>query len=95
VAVAADETSRSSLRINHDPLMLLPISTDTVGNPFGETFFDMRDTGVTSVMFDLALQGLIGFDVGAGSFFVRPELLRLLKRGNNRDANQDDLALAV
>ena len=39
--------------------------------------------------------GLIGFDVGAGSFFVRPELLRLLKRGNNRDANQDDLALAV
>ena len=39
--------------------------------------------------------GLIGFDVEVGSFFVRPELLRLLKRGNNRDANQDDLALAV
>ncbi len=39
--------------------------------------------------------GLIGFDVGAGSFFVRPELLRLLKRGKHRDANQDDLALAV
>ena len=44
---------------------------------------------------DLALMGLIGFDVGAGSFFVRPELLRLLKRGKHRDANQDDLALAV
>ena len=39
--------------------------------------------------------GLIGFDVEVGSFIVRPELLRLLKRGNNRDANQDDLALAV
>ena len=39
--------------------------------------------------------GLIGFDVGVGSFIVRPELLRLLKQGNNRDANQDDLALAV
>ena len=39
--------------------------------------------------------GLIGFDVGAGSFFVRPELLRLLKQGKHRDANQDDLALAV
>ena len=39
--------------------------------------------------------GLTGFDVVAGSFFVRPELLRLLKRGTNRDANQDDLALAV
>ena len=44
---------------------------------------------------ELALMGLIGFDVGAGSFFVRPELLRLLKQGKHRDANQDDLALAV
>jgi len=39
--------------------------------------------------------GLIGFDVEVGSFIVRPELLRLLKRGTNRDANQDDLALMV
>ena len=39
--------------------------------------------------------GLIGFDVEVGSFIVRPELLRLLKRGNNRDADSDDLALAV
>ena len=39
--------------------------------------------------------GLIGFDVGTGSCVVRPELLRLLKRGNQRDANTDDLALAA
>ena len=39
--------------------------------------------------------GLIGFDVGAGCSIVRPELLRLLKRGTHRDANQDDLALAA
>jgi len=41
------------------------------------------------------IPGLKGFDAEDGSRPVRPELLRLLKRGNNRDANQDDLALAV
>jgi hypothetical protein len=39
--------------------------------------------------------GLIGFDVEVGSFIVRPELLRLLKRGNNRNAKPGDFALAV
>jgi hypothetical protein len=39
--------------------------------------------------------GLIGFDVEVGSFIVRPELLRLLKRGNNRDVKHDELALTV
>ena len=39
--------------------------------------------------------GLIGFDVEVGSFIVRPELLRLLKRGNNRNADQKAFSLAV
>jgi len=33
-------------------------------------------------------KGLIGFDVGTGSRIVRPELLRLLKRGTNTTANK-------
>jgi hypothetical protein len=32
--------------------------------------------------------GLIGFDVGTGSRIVRPELLRLLKRGTNTTADE-------
>jgi hypothetical protein len=32
--------------------------------------------------------GLIGFDVETASRFVRPELLRLLKRGNTTTANE-------
>lgn len=39
--------------------------------------------------------GLIGFDVEVGSFIVRPELLRLLKRGNNTSAEKDAYALTV
>ena len=39
--------------------------------------------------------GLIGFDVEVGSFIVRPELLRLLKQGNNTSAEQDAYALYV
>jgi hypothetical protein len=33
-------------------------------------------------------KGLIGFDVEIGSRIVRPELLRLLKRGTNTTANE-------
>jgi hypothetical protein len=33
-------------------------------------------------------KGLIGFDVGTGSRIVRPELLRLLKRGTNTTADE-------
>jgi hypothetical protein len=33
-------------------------------------------------------KGLIGFDVETGSRIVRPELLRLLKRGTNTTANK-------
>jgi hypothetical protein len=39
--------------------------------------------------------GLIGFDVEVGSFIVRPELLRLLKQGNNRDDTKSEVALTV
>ena len=35
-----------------------------------------------------AFQGLIGFDVETARRFVRPELLRLLKRGTNTTANE-------
>ena len=40
------------------------------------------------------IQGLIGFDVGTGSHIVRPELLRLLKRGTQRTAD-GEFALAA
>ena len=43
---------------------------------------------------DLYIQGLIGFDVGTGSRIVRPELLRLLKRGTQRTAD-GEFALAA
>jgi hypothetical protein len=33
-------------------------------------------------------KGLIGFDVETGSRIVRPELLRLLKRGTTTTANK-------
>ncbi len=39
--------------------------------------------------------GLIGFDADCCECFMRPELLRLLKQGINRDAKTDDLALAA
>ena len=40
--------------------------------------------------------GLIGFDVGTGSRFVRPELLRLAKRGTTTSANnRAEFALAA
>ena len=38
--------------------------------------------------------GLIGFDGEAGSRYVRPELLRLVKQGTKTNAN-DNLALAA
>ena len=38
--------------------------------------------------------GLTGFDVETGSCDVRPELLRLVKRGNQRTANRE-FALAA
>ncbi len=41
-------------------------------------------------------KGLIGFDVGTGSDIVRPELLRLVNRGNQTTANeQPSYALAA
>jgi len=41
-----------------------------------------------------AIKGLTGFDVGTGSLRVRPELLRLAKRGTTRTANEQ-FALAA
>lgn len=62
----------------------------------GSELLDKPDTKDRAAFVVLFLHtGLIGFDVEVGSFIVRPELLRLLKRGKHRDANQDDLALAV
>ena len=47
----------------------------------------------TGLLFD---KGLIGFDVGTGSDIVRPELLRLVKRGNTSSGNTtDEFALAA
>jgi len=43
------------------------------------------DGGRLVELFD---KGLIGFDVGTGSRIVRPELLRLLKRGTTPTANK-------
>lgn len=40
-------------------------------------------------------KGLIGFDVGTGSDIVRPELLRLVNRGNNTTAEKQQFALAA
>jgi len=40
-------------------------------------------------------KGLIGFDVGTGSDIVRPELLRLVNRGNTTTAEKQSFALAV
>ena len=41
-------------------------------------------------------KGLIGFDVGTGSDIVRPELLRLVNRGNQTTAEkQQSFALAA
>lgn len=39
-------------------------------------------------------KGLIGFDVGTGSDIVRPELLRLVNRGNHTTAEKQQFALA-
>jgi hypothetical protein len=51
--------------------------------------------GVTFTIYEFPhIQGLIGFDVGTGSRFVRPELLRLLKRGTQRTAD-GEFALAA
>ena len=52
-------------------------------------FFDKRDWYLPEVLGWPTLHtGLIGFDVEVGSFIVRPELLRLLKRGNQRHDNE-------
>ena len=40
-------------------------------------------------------KGLIGFDVETGSRIVRPELLRLLKRGTKTTANDEQFAIAA
>jgi hypothetical protein len=40
-------------------------------------------------------KGLIGFDVGTGSDIVRPELLRLVNRGNQTTAEKQSFALAA
>jgi hypothetical protein len=40
-------------------------------------------------------KGLIGFDVETGSRIVRPELLRLLKRGTSTTADNEQYALAA
>ena len=39
--------------------------------------------------------GLIGFDLGTARRFVRPELLRLLKRGTKTTANNEQFAIAA
>jgi hypothetical protein len=39
--------------------------------------------------------GLIGFDFEIAMRFVRPELLRLLKRGNQTTANDEQFAIAA
>jgi hypothetical protein len=44
-----------------------------------------RRTGTLVLLLD---KGLIGFDVETGSRIVRPELLRLLKRGTNTTADE-------
>jgi len=45
----------------------------------------IKEVGRVGRLFD---KGLIGFDVGTGSRIVRPELLRLLKRGTNTTADE-------
>jgi hypothetical protein len=50
-----------------------------------------REAGRLGELFD---KGLIGFDVGTGSRIVRPELLRLLKRGTTTTADKQ-FALAA
>ena len=45
-------------------------------------------------MLNSSHMGLIGFDGEAGSRYVRPELLRLVKQGTKTNAN-DNLALAA
>ncbi len=42
----------------------------------------------TGVILDTPFMGLIGFDVETARRFVRPELLRLLKRGKTTTANE-------
>ena len=39
--------------------------------------------------------GVIGFDFETASRFVRPELLRLLKRGTKTTANDEQFAIAA
>ena len=39
--------------------------------------------------------GVIGFDFEIEMRFVRPELLRLLKRGNQTTANDEQFAIAA
>jgi len=43
----------------------------------------------------LTYTGLIGFDFETASRFVRPELLRLLKRGTKTTANDEQFAIAA
>jgi len=43
---------------------------------------------VIGAILDTPFMGLIGFDVETARRFVRPELLRLLKRGTNTTANE-------
>jgi len=47
-----------------------------------------RRSRVTGTLVGLLDKGLIGFDVETGSRIVRPELLRLLKRGTNTTADE-------
>jgi hypothetical protein len=49
---------------------------------------DAGRVGGTGTLVGLLDKGLIGFDVGTGSRIVRPELLRLLKRGTNTTADE-------
>ena len=51
-------------------------------------------TGVAHRYAGPSHMGLIGFDGEAGSRYVRPELLRLVKQGTKINAN-DNLALAA
>jgi hypothetical protein len=56
--------------------------------PGGAERIRAEGPGVAGRVGRLFDKGLIGFDVGTGSRIVRPELLRLLKRGTNTTADE-------
>ena len=47
------------------------------------------------LLLDTPFTGLIGFDVGTARRSMRPELLRLVKRGTKTTADNEQFALAA